>query len=481
MRRGQQEPQIRIEPARAYTDGPDASELIASYGFTLDPWQDMILDGALARNDDDQYASTSIGVSCPRQNGKNGFLEAREFYGLVINGEKILHTAHQVKTSKKAFNRLAAIFSDDDHPELKELVEIIRRTNGEECIRLTNGGSIEYSARSTGAARGWTVDTVVYDEASFLTDAQVEAIMSTLAAAPSGNRQLIYTGTPPTPTTPGDVFGRIRQAAIDGKNKSICWYEWGVQAASIDEIDVEDKDLWYQTNPALGIRLDEEFTAEEMATLSADGFARERLGWWQVDLANARKALVAEEWSACAVDKAPTDGVFTFAVKFSPDGMIGSIAGCVKPKMGNPYIEVVESWSTESGLSRFVNFLAARKDKAAQIVIDGLGQSQTLHERLLKAGIPKQAIIRPRVKDVIAAYSCLADAVHEQTVSHGNQPALNTSATQTEKRTIGKEADGGWGFQSVGEADASLIESCALALWSALNTHRDPSRKMRVL
>ena len=36
----------------------------------------------------------------------------------------------------------------------------------------------------------------------------------------------------------------------------------------------------FDTNPAMGVRLDDEFTEEEFNTMSPDGFARERLGWW---------------------------------------------------------------------------------------------------------------------------------------------------------------------------------------------------------
>jgi hypothetical protein len=37
--------------------------------------------------------------------------------------------------------------------------------------------------------------------------------------------------------------------------------------------------------------------------------------------------------------------------------------------------------------------------------------------------------------------------------------------------------NGGWGFASTDTADATLIESCALAYWAAMTTKRDPSRK----
>ena len=95
------------------------------------------------------------------------------------------------------------------------MVKNVRRTNGEQAIYLTNGGLVEYSARSRGASRGNTYSCVIYDEAQELTDEQVEALMSTIAASPTGYRQLVYLGTPPGPTCPGEVFARIRNGALE--------------------------------------------------------------------------------------------------------------------------------------------------------------------------------------------------------------------------------------------------------------------------
>ena len=181
--KGSQEPRIKVEPARIKTDGNDAAILMREYGLALDPWQQLIFDCWLGKDETGKYTVTSAGLSCPRQNGKNICLEAREFFGLVINGEKILHTAHQVRTSKKSFRRLAAMFTDKKHPEITDIVKNIRYTNGEECIELDNGGSIEFSARSRQAARGFDgISLVVFDEAQELLDDQIEAIMATLSA-----------------------------------------------------------------------------------------------------------------------------------------------------------------------------------------------------------------------------------------------------------------------------------------------------------
>ena len=84
------------------------------------------------------------------------------------------------------------------------------------------------------------------------------------------------------------------------------------------------------------------------------------------------------------------------------------------------------------------------------------------------------SVIRPSSRDVIAAVSTLTDALNEQDVTwFYQQQALRDSAITSIKRPIG----GGWGFG--GEA-STAIEGCALALWGARNSKRDPNREMRI-
>lgn len=474
--RGSQEARINIRPERCSTDGEDAALLMGEYGCRLDPWQQEIVDCWLGKDENDRYNVTSAGLSVPRQNGKNVCLEAREFYGLVVNGERILHTAHQVRTSKKSFRRLAAMFTDKRHPEVTDIVRTIRYTNGEECIELDNGGVIEFSARSRQAARGFDgISLVVYDEAQELTDDQAEAIMATLSASATGTRQIIYTGTPPYPGCPGTIFRRVRTSCTGNPGTHDSWHEWSVFAESIDEINAEDKSLWYMTNPALGIRLSEEFTEKEFTTLSKDGFARERLGWWSPILTRQTDYAISEEiWDACSsVDIAP-NGKTAYGVKFSPDGSEVALCVAVIPKEGTARIELIDRRPTGLGTQWLADWLNSRYKKASCVVIDGRNGVDVLTEKISETWHAKGSVIRPNAREVIASVSTLMDSLNERTVTwFESQEDLRDSAITSTKRPIG----GGWGF---GGADSAPIEACALALWGAKNSKRDPNRQMRI-
>lgn len=469
---GAQEPRIKIEPKRVYTDGDNAAELMASYAFKLDLWQKNILDCWLGRDKNGKLSAMSCGLSMPRQNGKNAVVEAFEFT-LLLNVEKthILHTAHQVKTSKRAFRRLVRIFENKKYPELIEQVKVIRRTNGEEKIELVNGNTIEYSARSKSSARGFdAISVVIYDEAQELTEDQVEAIMSTLAASSTGDRQIIYTGTPPGPNILGDIFKRRRDAALNNPSKRTAWHEWSVEELPIAQKYEDVRQLVYQTNPAMGVRLSNEFTEEQFLTMDAAGFARECLGWWS-KVEGAHIALPTRKWDACKTEDGsnpPTNAKRGFGVKFSPDGSEVAVALALDNEDCPTWIELALIEPMDKGMQSLSEWLIKQADTCSIVVIDGKNGAQTLKERLAPYFSYKALLVtntsqyQTAVQTMLA---CVCEGSLEWFSPDGN---LSDSAHTSTRRAIG--TGGGWGF---GGEDSIPIEAASLALWGVLNTKRD--------
>lgn len=473
---GSQSPRISVEPARVSTDGEAAALLMATYSVTLDPWQRTVVDCWLGRNGSGGYSMTSAGLAGPRQNGKNVCYEARELYGMAIEGIHILHTAHQVVTAKKSFRRLESIFNNRRHPELRAIVRNIRYTNGEESIELDNGGSIEFSARSSQRARGFDdIGLVIYDEAQELTDDQQAAIMATLSASSSGIRQIILGGTPPYSGIRGEVFRRAREAVLTSPSPSDAWHEWSVEAPSLEALRLDDRALWAQANPALGSRLTEEFTAEELRKLSPVDFARERLGWWSPALtAKAEPAIPAELWDACRSTDPKPEGKTAYGVKFTADGSEVCLAGAVIPESGPARISLIDRRNTGGGIRWLADWLNERYHKASCVVIDGRNGADVLADRIADTWKIKGSVVRPTARDVAAAASTLVDRLSEGTVSwYHLQAALRDSAVSAVKRPLG----GGWAF---GGDDPGPIEAASLALWGAVTCKRDPTRRMKI-
>lgn len=481
MRRGNQSPTYSYCESYTRTEGAFAVAMANAYGLAPYPWQQTVLNDWLALDDNGRLLNSLCVLAVQRQNGKTGVCDPRETWGLIHRGEAILHTAQEYQTAKKAFDRLREKFGDrknDPHaryPELNALVKKYTTSANQMVLDLKNGGHIEFRTRGANSdmGRGGTFDLVVIDEAQSYTDAQDAALSPLNSAAPTGSPQTILMGTVPDPSTAykGEKFESIRKSLHTDPYTGACIHEW-----STPEIgDVFDKDRWYETNPSLGYQLLEAALLKDARTMSADAFAREHLGYWSEHIAANEHAIKPNDWQACKVDEPKKDGLLVYAVKFAPDGSTGALAACYKPDSGKPFVYVVEVRSLSSGISWFVDNLAPRASKAAQIVIDGQSNAQSLNERLLAEGVPAVEIIRPRTGDVIAACSSLANAVKEREITHYGQPLLDDSATKTKKRRIG--TNGGWGFASTDEADATAIEAACLAYWGAMTTKRNPKRK----
>lgn len=479
-RHGNQSPTYSWCGSYTRTEGTLASRMADSYGMPPHPWQRTVLNDWLAIGDDGKLLNRLCVLPIPRQNGKTGVADPRETWGLVYRGEQILHTAQEYQTARKAFDRLRKKFGMQrndplaDFPELNAMVAKYTTSANQMVLDLTNGAHIEFRTRGNNSdmGRGGTFDLVVIDEAQSYTESQDAALSPLNSAAPSGSPQTILMGTVPDPANlhKGEKFAMIRSGLHTEPYEGACIHEWAVPEVG----DVLDVSRWYEANPSLGFQLLESALLKDVRTMAPDTFAREHLGWWPEHIELSQPIREAD-WNACKVDNPSREGLVVYAVKFSPDGSLGVMAACHKPKDGVPFVYVVEARSLSHGLQWFVETLTQNAHKAAQIVIDGQSNAQALTDRLLDNNVSSRVIIRPRTADVIAASSTMANAVKERSVCHYGQPALDASATKTKKRRIG--SNGGWGFASTDEADAALIEACSLALWGALTTKRKPGRK----
>jgi hypothetical protein len=192
---GVQQPQILHEPADVHSlvEADEAIELAEAYGPRLDESQKITLRTWMGTRKDGTWAAFQASHAMSRQNGKGDELQARELFGLTQLGESIIHTAHEVATSKNAFLRLEATFLNYD--DLRKLVKgKPRHQNGDEGIVLRSGAEIKYRARTGGGGRGFDdIALVVYDEAQHLKPEHLAASSPTLAVNP--NSQMILTGS----------------------------------------------------------------------------------------------------------------------------------------------------------------------------------------------------------------------------------------------------------------------------------------------
>lgn len=453
------QPRVRLAPRAHSSDAGDACFLASGYGLTPDPWQSDVLADWLGRRKDARWAASRCGLAVPRQNGKNGVIEVRELFGMIALGEKFLHTAHEVKTARKAFLRIASFFENERrYPELAALVKDIRKTNGQEAVILTNGGSVEFVARSKGSGRGFTVDVLVLDEAQDLQDEQLEALKPTISAAPLGNPQTILTGTPPDPEHPavGEVFARFRAGA--GKAKRTAWTDFGVADGPMPNLD--DRDLWRATNPALGTRLHLDVLVDEREDLSDAGFARERLGWWGDPKESKDTAFGPGKWASCEVDDpGPTVGAVALSVSMdrlhASIGAAGLLAddvvfgAAVDRRAGTGWM-VPEAKRLHDTYGCPVVVTRSAADLIPALEAVGLTQ----HTGLVIA----------RAGDSQDACAQIFDRVQAGTFAHANHDELDAAVYGAHRKTSGDR----WVWdRKNSETDVSMLEAVTLAAWQA--------------
>lgn len=472
-RSGSQAPRLHVAPRADESYGDVAAEFSARFGLTPDPWQRLILDDWLAMRRG-MWAARNCGLSVPRQNGKNAVLEVRELFGTVLLGEKILHTAHEVKTAKKHFRRLQHFFGTQRNdprakfPELNALVADVRKVNGEEAIVLTNGGSIEMAARSKSSGRGFTVDIVVFDEAQQLDDDALEALAPTKSSGPLGNPQVIYTGTPPGPNAQGEVFTRQRAAALAQAKapKSRCWHEWskaGRVGKGEGEIDLDDRNNWYDTNPALGSsRMPLEIAEDDREDLSDGGFARERLGMWAEDDPDLARVIAADLWATLEAKTPPADGVAPNALGLdaSHDRVI-AIAGCWVDG-DKAHVELVRHERSTDTLAA-VEWLVANAGRRIPVVVDSASPAAAMVPALTAA---KVKVVTTSATDMGKACGLILADATEKRLTHADQQQLNSALAGARKRDIRDAGMWGWDRKNP-DTDIAPLVAATLARYGA--------------
>lgn len=463
---GSQEPSERIAPPYNSTDGMDAARLMRIAGIILDPWQCDILADWMARDGAGRWAAPGGGGSVPRQNGKTLIIQGRAAAGMILFNENVIYTSHLQKTSTETFCEMRDLF---ENPKMKPYVKDIKNALGREEIILKSGARIKFLARTRNGGRGQHGDLLIFDEAQGLDETAQGSFLPSISA--SLNPQTIYMGTPPGPDVAGTVFRELRRKALAGESRRTAWFEF-----SVPEIgDVHDKRRWAATNPALGRRIQLSTIEGEAELMDADTFARERLGWWspahteRIDYALDRAA-----WDKCASDEPKPEGKTAYGVKFAPDGSSVCLAGAVIPKDAPARVSLIELQPGGRGIAWLADWLNARYQKASCVVIDGRGSADVLVDRIQPTWRMKGSVIRPAARDVVAAAGLLVNDVNEGGLTwYRPQQVLRESAVTATKRPIG----GGFGF---GGENSLAVEACALALWGAKTSRRDPNRKMRI-
>jgi hypothetical protein len=431
---GRQTPRVSTVPAAELSLGDRAVRFAAEVGMELDPWQQLVLRDSMGVTSAGMWAASTVGLLCPRQNGKGAILEALElFHMFVLQTPLVVHSAHKFDTSQEHFVRLRTTI--EANPDMQKHVKAMPTSQGHEAIVLRNGNRLKFKARTVGGAgRGFSGDLVVLDEAMILPELAVDAMLPTLRARP--NPQVWFTSS--AGTAESSALWRVVQQGREGAPRT-AYFEWGCESGT----DPLDREAWAEANPGLGYRLSVEGLEDDLRLLSPDGFAREHLGIWD-DVAAG--IFPPGSWEALADPDAERGNAPAFAVATAPDRSWSAIGVAWKRPDGRSQVMLADYRPSTAWVAERVAEL--RQRWGGVVLVD-----------MASRGLLADAV-EPSQAEQAKAHNGLSDAVLAGTVRHGNEAALNTAVRgarwkpQSDTRVLDRK----------GNVDISPLVAAALAM-----------------
>ena len=440
---GRQEPTVSVILPYKDTKGPEAIALYNKSEKDALEWQAALTYDIMAVNDDGLWIHQKFGYSVPRRNGKSEMALARCVWGLK-HGERILYTAHRASTSHSIWERLSRLCAKCDIKITSSF-----RAFGKEHL-YTEDSAIEFRTRTSTGGLGEGYDLLIIDEAQEYTPEQETALK--YVVTDSANPQTIMFGTPPTAISAGTVFPNYRRNVLHNDSFESGWAEWSVP----DMADVNNIDLWYETNPSLGYVLKERTIRSEIGDDKTD-FNIQRLGLWIKY--NQKSAISRNEWEALQVAKLPRlKGQLFVGIKFGIDGENVALSVAVRTEDDKIFCEVVGCKPIRDGVAWIVRFLQSADVRKA--AVDGKNGAEVLLDacKSMKLKKPEQITVQQFIK----ANSLFDMAMEQGTLVHMQQSAVTQVVSNCERRKIG--SNGGLGYRSLLDgADISLLDSMIIA------------------
>lgn len=460
-------PRFRVTPPAVSNAAEEAIRLAASAGLVMDPWQEAELRNSLGERADGSWAASEVALIIPRQNGKGAILEARVLAGLFLFEERmIVWSAHEFKTAQEAYRRLLDYI--EGVPHLNELVKRKLNNTTETSIELHTGQRVRFVARSTGSGRGFSGDVVILDEAYELPAKVMAALIPTMAARP--NRQLWFTSSAPLPGSDSDTLRRLCRRGREGMGDRFAYSEYCANydfeaPQDFGKYDLDNREEWWRANPGMEAHPEHGITVEavetERGTLTAEDFARERLGIWFDEIDPTEHVIKPHDWADRLNESSTVEGPLAMALDVSPDGGSASIA-----VSDGRHVEVIEHRPRTGWVVDRLTGLVERW-KPLTVVLDPKGPAGSLLASLKLAGIEPLEV---NGQEHAQACGGFLDAVIEDRISHIGQVPLDVAVAGATRRTLGDA----WAWsRRHSTVDISPLVAVTLARWAVTQAEEE--------
>lgn len=430
------------------------------------PWQQHVVDVALEVDPDTGLlAYREVDLTVPRQSGKTSLLLAVMVHRALGFGQrqKIVYTAQTRNDARKKW--------EDDHLSVLDASPLrvmyeVRKTNGNEAIKWSNGSMHGITSSTEKAGHGATLDLAVLDEAFAHEDARLEQGLSpTMITRPQPQLWV-----PSTAGTKRSAYlrqkvdtGRVR--AELGLTESVAYFEWSAPA----EADPADPATWRDCMPALGHTINEAAIRAEFDRMPLAEYRRAYLNQWPDDAPDEWQVIGRDPWMALVDMDSQPSGSLAFAVDMTPDRSYTAIGVAGQRADGLLHVEVAEH---QRGAGWVVERVKAMRDRwrPCAIVVDGAGPAGSLIAPLEAAGIE---VVKPTARDVMQSCGQFYDAVMDsKSLRHRDQAPLNSALSGAAQRPLGD----GWAWNRKGlSVDISPLVAVTNAAWG-LATHAHLNR-----
>lgn len=427
-------------------------------GLEFDRWQDD-LGKLICAKRDGKYAADMFAMSIPRQTGKTYLLGALTFALCVKQpGLTAIWTAHRTRTAAETFKHMQGLARRD---KIAPHVAGVLTGNGKEEVRFTNDSRILFGARERGFGRGFAgVDVLIFDEAQILSESAMDDMVPATNAAP--DPLILFAGTPPKPTDPGEVFTMLRAEALAGEVDDVGYLEISADRGS----DPNDRAQWRKMNPSFPHRTSERAILRMLKALGADSFEREARGIWD-EFTVHQPVVKAARWAEL-VDVGPDNSV-------RPDALAVDMSHARDISIAAAWCEddsthLEEVWAGVDTAAA-VEWLTGKAGRRIPVLVDSVGPAASLTPELRAR---KCKVRATNGADMARACGLFENAVNADAVTHGGQKTIADALQNARKRPI-RDA-GGWGWDRRGpNSPIHPLVAASLALLGATENRNNRS------
>jgi hypothetical protein len=425
-------------------------------GLAFDRWQSDLGRLLTAKRADGVFAADISAMSIPRQVGKTYLLGSLVFALCVKQpGLTAIWTAHRTRTAGETFKGMQGLARRD---KVAPHIAKVALARGEESILFNNGSRILFGARERGFGRGFAgVDVLIFDEAQILSESAMDDMVPATNAAP--NPLILFAGTPPKPTDPGEVFTMLRADALSGEVEDICYVEISADRGA----DLDDRSQWRRMNPSFPHRTSERAILRMRKALGDDSFRREAMGVWD-EFAVHQPVVRAAQWAEL-IDIGPSDSVKPDAL--GVDMSHGRDISIAAAWTEQDSIHLEQVWAgADPALA--LDWIAEKAGRRIPVVVDSIGPASSLVPELRAR---KVKVRFTTAADMSRACGLFENAVTSEALTHSGQKALGDALEGARKRPI-RDA-GGWGWdRSDPNKDIHPLVAATLALLGAAENKR---------